>query len=248
VRWARLPGASSAAVHRLWLSDGRSVVLRRYVWRGYLEAEPEAPGREVACLRFAAARGLAVPTVIAADLDAEVPVILMSFVAGRAIAVPDLERMAEVAASIHDVAADDLGHDYYPWYADVSVRPPAGSTHPELWERAYEMWQTQMPDYRPVLIHRDFHPGNVLWRRGRASGIVDWASACRGPVGCDVAHCRTNLVNWGDEEAAERFTVAYERLTGVAHHPFWEIAAVMESQRSIAAEPRLGRAMAQLLG
>ncbi|MGH9151234.1 MAG: hypothetical protein ACRD03_02270, partial [Acidimicrobiales bacterium] len=32
VRARRLPGASTSAVHRLDLSDGRALVLRRYVW------------------------------------------------------------------------------------------------------------------------------------------------------------------------------------------------------------------------
>jgi len=63
-----------------------------------------------------------------------------------------------------------------------------------LWERAVEVWHTAMPVYRPVLIHRDFHPGNVLWARGRCTGIVDWPEACRGPAGCDVARCRSELI------------------------------------------------------
>ena len=39
----RLPGASTAAVHRLDLADGSAVVLRRYVWRWALVYEPLAP-------------------------------------------------------------------------------------------------------------------------------------------------------------------------------------------------------------
>ena len=235
-------------MHRVVLADGRTLVLRRYVWRGYTEEEPEAPEREVDALRFAARHRLPVPEVVGEDLDAATPMVLMTYLSGRAVAAPDLERLAEVAASVHAVSADDLGHEYYPWYDSVPPGPPAGSARPDLWDRANEVWRTQMPEFRPVLIHRDFHPGNVLWWRGRASGLVDWAAACRGPVGCDIAHCRTNLINWASQDAADSFTAAYERLTGVAHHPYWEVAAVLESQRSAAAEPRLERALAELLG
>ena len=38
------------------------------------------------------------------------------------------------------------------------------------------------PD-RVTLIHRDYHPLNTLWSRGRITGIVDWASGCAGDPG-----------------------------------------------------------------
>ncbi len=44
-----------------------------------------------------------------------------------------------------------------------------------------------------MVIHRDFHPDNVLWSDGRISGVVDWANACLGPAAVDVAHFRVNL-------------------------------------------------------
>jgi aminoglycoside phosphotransferase (APT) family kinase protein len=43
------------------------------------------------------------------------------------------------------------------------------------------------------VIHRDFHPGNILWSDGRLSGIVDWVSACVGPALFDDGHLRVNL-------------------------------------------------------
>ena len=33
-----------------------------------------------------------------------------------------------------------------------------------------------------MLLHRDFDPGNVLWRRGTVSGAVDWQDARTGPA------------------------------------------------------------------
>src|SRR3954449_10730770 len=90
VRVARLPGASSAAVHRLDLADGARVVVRRYVWPGFLVAEPDAPAREAEVLRFASARGLAVPSLIAVDATGGdvgdgIPVLLMTYLPGTAV-------------------------------------------------------------------------------------------------------------------------------------------------------------------
>jgi aminoglycoside phosphotransferase (APT) family kinase protein len=90
------------------------------------------------------------------------------------------------------------------------------------------VWGTQAPSYRPRFIHRDFHPGNVLWARGRVSGVVDWANACRGPAGCDVATCAGNLIDLGGPGVAARFVAAYEAVTGQHHDPYWEIASVLE--------------------
>ncbi|MDQ3895655.1 MAG: hypothetical protein M3326_00150, partial [Actinomycetota bacterium] len=72
VRARRLPGASTSAVHRLDLSDGASLVLRRYVWPGFLDEEPVAPRREVDALLLASGHQLAAPEVVAADITGDV--------------------------------------------------------------------------------------------------------------------------------------------------------------------------------
>jgi hypothetical protein len=77
-----------------------------------------------------------------------------------------------------------------------------------------------------VLVHRDFHPGNVLWRRGLVSGVVDWQGACTGPAVADVAHCRVNLLTFG-AGTAERFTGLWERVSGTVYHPWADIITII---------------------
>ena len=249
----RLPGASSTAVHLVTLSGGGRAVLRRYVWPGFLEDEPLAAERELAALRFAAAAGLPVPDVLAADVGGAdvgdgVPALLMTFVAGTAVAVPDLHRLAEAAASVHAVDGSGFPHDYFRWFAATTIAPPSGAAWPALWEAAFEVWQAQMPSYPARFIHRDFHPGNVLWVRRHVSGIVDWANACRGPAGCDVATCSRNLIDLGGADVAARFIAAYEAVTGQEHHPYWEVASVFEHGPSPWSAQEVDRGEARLAG
>ena len=223
-----------------------------------MDEEPDAPAREVDCMRFAGRAGLAVPEVLATDLAGDdtgdgVPSILMSLLRGRAVAVPDLSRLAEVAASIHAVDAEHLGHDYFAWYDSDMVTPPPGSSSPELWERAIEVRRAGPAQYTPTLIHRDFHPGNVMWVRGHVSGIVDWANACRGPLGCDLAHCRSNLRELAGTTTGDAFVAAYQSLTGRELHPYWVLAGHLEHshrhwtpERLARDEPDLAAAVAEL--
>lgn len=256
LRWLRLPGASTSAVHRLFLAGGTSVVLRRYVWPRVLEDEPEVPRREIDALQLARRNELRVPDVLAADVDGTavgdgIPALVMSLVPGRAVPVPDLRALATVAADIHAVDADAFVYRYFPWCRDAITDVPPGATDQRLWCRAIDIWHAQMPTYRAGFLHRDFHAGNVLWKRNLAY-IVDWADGCAGPWGCDVAHCRDNLIRAGGFDVADLFLHHYRKLTGADYDPYWEIASVLEhspssldDQRVAISETRLRPAVAQ---
>jgi aminoglycoside phosphotransferase (APT) family kinase protein len=258
VRAERLPGASSTAVHRVGFADRSSLVLRRYVWPGFLDDEPIAPRRELDALIFGSSHNLSVPHVVAADITGNdigdgIPAILMTFLPGRALASPDPVRLAKAAATVHAVNPSGFSHRYFPWFEDISLRPPSTARRPGLWERALEVRVSGMPSYRPTFIHRDFHPGNVLWQRQACSGIVDWANACVGPAECDIATCHGNLIGWAGYQIADEFVAAHEALTGEPHHPYWEIASVLEhgpspwtSRHIVESERRLDRALAAL--
>lgn len=242
----RLQGASSVALHRLDLADGTRLALRRYVWRQYIESEPEAPGREVDAIRFARKNGLPAPDLVAHDTTGAhigdgVPLVLTSFLPGRPVAVPDLERLAEAAALVHSIDASEFGHDYFPWYEDEMTTPPPLTTRPRLWERAIDLWRSGLPAHRATFVHRDFHPGNLLWSRGQLAGVVDWASACRGPTGCDIAHCRANLRHLADPRTADDFVATYIALTGEELDPFWVMAGHLEHSHAHWSEERLAK-------
>ena len=125
-----------------------------------------------------------------------------------------------------------------------------------MWERAVGISRGPAPDLPAVLLHRDFHPGNVLWRYGRVSGVVDWLGACAGPAAADVAHCRVNLLTMG-AEVTERFTVSWERAAGAAYHPWGDVVTIVGflddlrddwGSERLLVEDMLARAVAELGG
>jgi aminoglycoside phosphotransferase (APT) family kinase protein len=107
-----------------------------------------------------------------------------------------------------------------------------------------------------VLVHRDYHPGNVLWRRGTVSGVVDWQAICTGPAVIDVAHCRVNLLTFG-AAAAGQFTALWQQAAGAAYHPWADVVTITGflddlredwGSEQFLVEDMLGRAVAELGG
>jgi len=78
-----------------------------------------------------------------------------------------------------------------------------------VWEWAFAAIDRPAPDFEPCFLHRDFHPGNVLWENGRVSGVVDWVETSAGPADLDVAHCASNLAGLHGVETARAFRRSY---------------------------------------
>ena len=163
-----------------------------------------------------------------------VPAILMTFLPGRAVAVPNLDRLAEVAAAIHDVEPDDLPHDYAPWCRETTKGPPSSATRPQLWIDAIDRWMNHMPAYHRTFIHRDFHPGNVLCREGRARGsstgpaLAEALGAVTSPT---AAPCSSNSPD-------RRPPTAF--LTPTSRSPAGSSTPIGRSRRSLNTGPRIG--------
>src|SRR6266851_2616655 len=198
-----LRGGMSSAVHLLTAQDGagqrRQAVLRRYVRPEVNAEEPDIAAREARALRVAGSAGVPTPALLAVDpggTAAGVPAVLMSRLPGRVDWWPSdtgrwLQHLARLLPAIHAAPLPPPGTigPFAP-YPQASYQPPAWARYPAVWERAAEISHGPAPRLPAVLVHRDFHPGNVLWRRGRVSGVVDWQAACTGPAVADVAHCR----------------------------------------------------------
>jgi aminoglycoside phosphotransferase (APT) family kinase protein len=234
----RLVGGTSTSV---WLVESTGTEPSRFVLRvidnrAWLEREPDLAEHEAAALIEARRAGLRAPELVArggeeAGLGA--PVVLMSFVEGRVELLPDdfdawLSSLAAELVSIHAHVAEGFAWQHRTWLDRRRLLVPAWAREPQLWQRAIARVLEPAPASRPVFLHRDYHPTNVLWQGPHVSGVVDWINACRGPAGVDVAHCRTNLCAMYGPPAAERFLEAYRAHGGAEHDPYWDLESLLE--------------------
>jgi aminoglycoside phosphotransferase (APT) family kinase protein len=235
-----LRGGMSSAVHLLTAEGphggGVQAVLRRYVRPDLNEEEPDIARQEAEVLRFVEPLDVPTPRLLAVDPtgdEAGVPALLMSRLSGRVdwwpkTADPWLRGLAEVLPHIHASPLPTRPGVIRPFvpYKQNSYEPPPWARHPAVWEQAVEIFHGPAPDEPAVFIQRDFHPGNVLWRYGKVSGVVDWQAACIGLGALDVAHCRANLLGYG-RDIAERFTALWERVSGARYHPWADVVTVI---------------------
>jgi aminoglycoside phosphotransferase (APT) family kinase protein len=258
-----IPGGSSSAMHRLRLRHGRSgdtVVLRRYVRAGIVNEEPGIAEHEARTLDLVAASAVATPTLLAVDADADhadVPALVMSDLPGRpAWYSRDTDRwvpaLAEAAAAIHDLAVPSgTALPACAGYRQRSYDPPGWAGDPSVWDRAAALFhdRSRVPS-ETRFIHRDFHPGNVLWHRRQVTGVVDWQAACVGSPSIDVAHCRMNLC-FDDPGLTEVLTRQWERVTGLVWDPWSDVIVIigaLDQLRRHPPRPVARQALEQALG
>lgn len=220
---AELVGGISSAVHRLSFASRANAVLRRFTLRDWMEREPYIPHDEARNLTMLGTLdlGVATPRLIAADPDGvhgDVPAIVMTEVPGKPLIDPPdpiswSECLAECLARIHEQpVVADLPR-FRRW--DQPGRPlPNGTTQPDVWRAAIDRGKADLPAHPDAFLHRDYHPNNVHWIDGEICGVVDWLSACTGPIAGDLSHCRWNLAILHSPELAEHFTDHYRSLTG----------------------------------
>ena len=237
----RMKGSTSSSVFLIQSSNRSNpqrFVLRVIDNREWVAEEPDVAEHEAAVLQEARRANLRAPELVAyssEDVGFGAPVVLMSLLEGTVDLRPAdfnrwLDGLAGELALIHQHTARALKWDYASWVGRHTLAPPEWSAVPHIWERAIELWLHTEPDFHPVFIHRDYHPANVLWHKGAPSGVVDWPSACRGPAGVDVAHCRINLVMLFGPSAADQFLQTYNKVSGgFEYNPYWDVDSILDT-------------------
>ena len=233
---APVPEATTVEIHCIEVARGidvRRLVLRRYAVPEYLAEWVERPAHEATVLERLAATPVPAPTLVAVDPNGDgcdVPAVLMSAIPGAvdqdaAASAVGCPAMAVALVRIHGVdPGDGVARRYLPFHAGHDVSIPAWAADRGPWREAISL---PLPPGVAGFIHRDFHPGNILWDGDALRGVVDWGEACRGPAGVDVGHCRVNLALGHGPEAADRFATAYERAGG-AYDPAWDVVAAID--------------------
>lgn len=77
----------------------------------------------------------------------------------------------------------------------------------------------QLHDCPQGIIHRDFHPGNIIFSAGSVRAIVDFDLICRGPRAFDLAYLGASLLasSWQNTSLHERFIPVFADIVGGYH-------------------------------
>ncbi|WP_329049411.1 aminoglycoside phosphotransferase family protein [Streptomyces violaceus] len=227
-----LQGGITAEMRRLTIGtrDGgtRDLVLRTFVDPFFVEHAEDLLNREAGVLTLLEGTGVPAPGLVAVDPTAahcEYPSLLMTRVAGRTVLDDEgLEARVPLSArqlvAIHAVRPAERPREFEAWTTADSVVPPNGADA-AVWAAATEVIRKPAPPYERRFLHRDFHPGNVLFAVPpspaglRITGVVDWVQTSWGPADLDVAHCSTNLALPHGPAWGPRFAEAYEEAGGV---------------------------------
>ena len=236
----RLTGGVNSAVHRLTVErhDTRTFVVLRQYPAGSI-ALRTAMEEEIANLTVVAGSGLPVPTILAADVAGAAtggaPSLLMTRLPGHVHLNPAehrlwIERIAEFAARVH--AVDLPAPTFRPW-ADSWITPlgqfqvPVGAQRPAVWKAAFDAMESPPPEDGAVFLHCDYLPVNLLWSRGKITGLTDWNGIHRGSRAIDVGQCRRYLASLYSPDWAEELRSLYESIAGVPLHPWWDLYALL---------------------
>jgi aminoglycoside phosphotransferase (APT) family kinase protein len=217
---------------RLIEVDGTLLVLRRYV-NETVNEPPRAIECEAQALKAArAVLGDLVPEPVAHDVTGArsgCPSLIMTYLPGKPVVHDlDLGQTVEPLAFLHARAAPKDFPRYRHWFDIDHLAVPAWTKTPATWAELIDSVGDGEPDAEHVFLHRDYHPGNLLWEKGALSGIVDWPSSCCGPRGLDVAHARGNLALVDGVEAAEELLRGYRHIVPTYDHdPWWDIADLL---------------------
>ncbi|MFE4520124.1 phosphotransferase family protein [Kitasatospora sp. NPDC056783] len=247
-RVSALKGGWTSRMRRLDIEgpDGAgpyALVLRSFVEPFYRRHAPGLLAREAAVLGLLEGSAVTAARLVAVDAAGTVcehPSLLMTLlpggvrVAGDRHAPPRARLLAAQLAAVHalDVGERERPREWQAWTAPERVVAPEGTDRAGLWERAVAVIGGAVPAYEPCFLHRDFHPGNVLFDgeggREAVSGVVDWVETSWGPADLDVAHCSTALALLHGPGAglafADHYTAAggRELATGRAHL-YWRL-------------------------
>ncbi len=239
VGYRRMTGGVSSAVHRVTVERRgvrTFVVLRQYP--GGLGLH-EALEKELTNLRLVAGSGLPVPSILATDVAGAStggpPSLLMTRLPGHVDLNPAeprswLTSIAELAVFLHSL--DLPARTFRPW-TDSWIAPldrlqvPVGAQKPAVWKAAFGVMAAPPPKDAAVFLHGDFLPVNLLWSRGKITGLADWNGVHRGARAIDVGHCRRYLAALYSPEWSEQFRSLYESIAGVSLDPWWDLYALL---------------------
>jgi aminoglycoside phosphotransferase (APT) family kinase protein len=198
---------------------------------------------EVAALELAAAHGLPVPRVLAADLDGTVAegrlAVLTTTVRGSSSvtgppAPARFRALGALAAAIAAVPAPPPSpvlprRERSIPGVDFAALRRAEPARPLLLAAEETVADARPPERPPVFVHGDLWQGNTLWEGDTLTGVVDWDCAGSGAAGIDLGSLRCDAWMAAGPQAAAAVLAGYEEAAGrpADDVAYWDVAAAL---------------------
>ncbi len=126
-----------------------------------------------------------------------------------------LLRLQEVPRSTVDVADYDaplLRQEmalFPQWFVGELLRYELSSDETEILEKTFDFLINEALSQPQVLVHRDYHSRNLIYREGEAPGVIDFQDAVWGPMTYDlVSLLRDCYIRWSPEQVSQ-WAVSY---------------------------------------
>lgn len=225
VELRRLPGGVDAATHAVQLEPGGWFVLKRANGAG----ASRSLAKEFDRLRVAQRAPVATPEPIALDADGSWfghPALVMTLLPGVSTFHDGvgswLDGLAQALVSVHSTPVDGqlpevvrAPHAGLQWQPAPPTELPRSPVVEALIQTAHSLVdELRSRSVDNVLLHHDFHHGNVLWDGTRVTGVLDWNEARLGPAVCDVAYCSVDIAMTHGISACDSFTRCYAKAAG----------------------------------
>jgi aminoglycoside phosphotransferase (APT) family kinase protein len=205
---------------------------------------PRIAADEFRLLRILHSAGLAVPEPYAFDESGEMfptPYIVLEYIEGQPEFAPANEadfllQLATHLSRIHQLACGRFDLSFLPlqeqrFTARLKARPAQldeslNEGHiRDVLEAAWPIPQCNQSG----LLHGDYWPGNILWKDGQLTAIIDWEDAAVGDPLADVANSRLEILWAFGMDAMQHFTQHYQALTSIdwSNLPYWDLCAAL---------------------
>lgn len=232
--------------------QSRKMILRRPSEQA-LQFDPCSAEDEFRVLQLTASLGLATQTPYFLDRSGTIfpePYLVIEYVEGTPefpSSPPDnfTSQLARHLAMIHcaDYSKQDV--TFLPKAADECVE--VSRRTPTKVQNALEVHQIRerlencsfLPQRnQSTLLHGDFWPGNILWRGGTITAVIDWEDAQLGDPLIDFAISRLDILWIFGFDAFQSFTRHYQSLMDIdyAKLPYCDLCAALRLARLIGAE------------
>ncbi|MGH1440540.1 MAG: aminoglycoside phosphotransferase family protein [Cellvibrionaceae bacterium] len=98
------------------------------------------------------------------------------------------------------------------WFVEQMLGYRLSSAEHQLLDRTYAFLEQKALEQPQVLVHRDYHSRNLIYREAEAPGVIDFQDAVWGPITYDVVSLlRDCYISWSPEQV-KRWLMTYGNL------------------------------------